>query len=305
MRIYGFGFLFLSLYLMSCTPEQKAITIEPSENGLFSMRYKDISLLIDPKLGGRVLSARFEGQEILLQKREKLLNWGSTFWPSPQSRWNWPPPYAIHFGAYQSEIKDDKLVLLSEIDPEMGLRVKKVFSFHENGKCIAINYEIENATDSIVSVGPWEVTCVPAVGSKVFFNLGASPENVVSTLEFHDLGGIGWFDFDKDEIAGNLKMFSNTPEGWLAHINQNRVLFVKVFDVIPGDQLPPGQGNVEVYTSRQFEYIELENHGIFRQLVPGASLSYKVKWFISILPAQIPTDQPSEALINHVQSIIN
>jgi hypothetical protein len=146
---------------------------------------------------------------------------------------------------------------------------------------------------------------VPAVGSKVFFKLGASPENVVSTLEFHDLGGIGWFDFDKDEIAGNLKMFSNTPQGWLGHINGERVLFIKTFDVIQADQLPPGQGNVEVYTSRQFEYIELENHGIFRQLVPGASLTYQVKWFISILPEQIPTDQPSEALINHVQSIIN
>ena len=305
MRIYGFGFLFLSLYLMSCTPEPKAVAIEPLENGQYSMTYNDVSLLIDSRLGARVLSARFNGQEILLQKREKLLNWGSTFWPSPQSRWNWPPPYAIHFGAYKSEIQEDKLVMIGETDPELGLSARKEFSFHEDGKYVSIIYELKNETDSVVNVGPWEVTCVPAIGSKVFFKLGPVPENTASTLELHDLGGIGWFDFDKDQIAGNLKMFSNSPQGWLAHINQDGVLFIKTFDVIQADQLPPGQGNVEVYASRQFEYVELEHHGAFRQLVPGASLSYQVRWFISRLPEQMPADQPSAALIDHVQSIIN
>jgi hypothetical protein len=305
MRIHEVFFLFLSLYLMSCSSDPKLITIKPLENGLFSMQCDEVSLLIDPKLGARIVSAQINEKEILLQQGSQLLNWGSTFWPSPQIRWNWPPPFAIHFGGYNSEIQGDKLVMISDTDPELGLSVRKEFSFHENGKYLRIMYEMKNEMDSVVHVGPWEITCVPAVGAKVFFKLGPVPENAASTLEFHDRDGIGWFDFDKDKISGNVKLFSNTPQGWLAQINQDRVLFVKTFDVIPASDLPPGQGNVEVYASQQFEYIELENHGKYHRLAPVASLHYEVKWYISILPDHVPADQMSKALINHVQSVIN
>lgn len=296
--------LLFVLYMMSCSTDPKSITIKPLENGLYSMHSNDVRLLIDPKLGARVVSVQINEKEILLQHRAQLLNWGSTFWPSPQKQWNWPPPYAIHFGGYNSEIQEEQLVMVSDTDPDLGLSARKEFSFHENGKYLRIMYELKNETDSVVHVGPWEITCVPAVGSKVFFKLGPVPENASSTLDFQDIGGIGWFDFDKDEIAGNLKMFSNTPQGWLGHINGDRVLFIKTFEVIPACDLPPGQGNVEVYTSQRFEYIELENHGKYQRLAPAASLHYEVKWFISILPDHIPADHMSEALINHVQSFI-
>ena len=304
MKIYVISCLLFTFYLMSCSPDPKSISIQPLENGQYSMKCNNISLLIDPKLGARILSARVNDKEILLQQRAQLLNWGSTFWPSPQSRWNWPPPFAIHFGGYNSEIQGDKLVMISDTDPELGLSVRKEFSFHENGKFLRIIYEMKNETDSVVHVGPWEITCVPAIGAKVFFNLGPVPENAASTLEFHEVDGIGWFDFDKDEVSGNLKLFSNTPQGWLGHINQDRVLFVKTFDVIPAGDLPPGQGNVEVYASQRFEYIELENHGKYQRLAPDASLLYEVKWYISILPDHVPADQMSEVLINHVESVI-
>jgi len=300
-RIVVFWFFTIG---MACSPKKQDNSIRLLDNGIYTVRNNVLVFLIDPNLGARVVSATYDGKEVLLQKREKLMNWGATFWPSPQSNWNWPPPYAIQFGPYQGSIQENKLVLQSQTDQKMGLKVKKVFWINEEKNCLEIEYEITNDTDSVLQVGPWEIVCVPAVGAKVFFALGTSPDDVDNTLEFGQKDGIGWFDFDSDNLDANHKLFNNAREGWLGHINQNRVLFIKTFDVIPTDDLPPGQGNVEVYVSKPFEYIELENHGKYETLKPGQSLQYNIQWYLSELPKEFSDVIFSAKLLHHVKSVI-
>jgi hypothetical protein len=100
------------------------------------------------------------------------------------------------------------------------------------------------------------------------------------------------------------KLFDNSREGWLAYVHGD-LLFIKSFEVVPPESLAPGQGNVEVYVSKKFEYIELENHGKYNGIVPGASTAYKVSWHFRRLPEVILQDDYSKELIDFVRKVVN
>ena len=47
---------------------------------------------VDAAKAGRIVTFSLAGKNILTAaKSSQDNNWGSTFWPSPQSDWNWPP----------------------------------------------------------------------------------------------------------------------------------------------------------------------------------------------------------------------
>ena len=134
-----------------------------------------------------------------------------------------------------------------------------------------IHHKIINESDSVQRYGPWEVTVVPAEGARVFFSLGEEPENTKSNLWYDDQDEIGWFSDDHAKSEAWHKTFNNATEGWLAYIYSDRTLFIKSFTLIHSKNIDPGHGNVEVYVSKKFKYIELENHGKYSQLEPGKS----------------------------------
>ena len=296
---------FVSLFfLISCSKMNSNTVIEKLQNGHYSIKHDNIALEIDPDLGARVISAKINEDELLLQERDSLLNWGSTFWLSPQSAWNWPPPQAIHLGNYQSRIEGDRLLLTSKVDAKFGISASKEFHYNEKKKCLEIQYKIVNETDSVQHYGPWEITVVPAEGAKVFFPMGEEPEGTKGNIEFENNNGIAWFKYEHKRMEVWHKIFNNPAEGWLAHINKERTLFIKSFELISPKDIAPAQGNVEVYISKKFKYIELENHGKYTILPPGESLSYKVNWYISKLPDGISADQYTEELVKLVRTFV-
>lgn len=304
MRIKKLKLVASLIFLLSCTTMKQKSSIEQLPNGHFSLKCDHISIEIDPNLGGRVISAKLDDRELLLQEREELVNWGSTFWLAPQKLWNWPPPAAIHLGSYGAKIHGDSLVLTSEIDEQFACQVSKTFHFNEDRNCLEIEYRIINEGDAILEIGPWEITVVPANETKVFFARGKEPSGANSNLFFEDRGGIAWLDYETAELMDAQKLFDNSREGWLAYINGD-MLFVKSFEIIPPESLAPGQGNVEVYVSKKFEYIELENHGKYASLAPGEHLDYQVRWYLRILPAEVSSGNfPSEELLHYVEKII-
>lgn len=289
---------------MSCTSEeQNEETIKKLENGHFSIQHNDLSFVIDPTAGGRILSAKVGEGELLLQKRDSLVNWGSTFWSAPQSVWNWPPPAAISVGKYRSEVIGDMLVMESEVDEMYKFSVRKTMELNPAKNGLKIQYEITNAADSVQSMGPWEVTCVPGGGS-VFFPIGQSLDYAENNLEFDQKEDIAWFTYDPDRLKEWQKLFNNVSEGWLTFIDDNGLLFIKSFEKIPSDKLAPEQGNVEVFINKPLKYIELENHGRYTRLEPGESFTYSVYWYLSQLPKGINANEYSEELIKHVRDMI-
>ncbi len=290
--------------ISSCTYQGPLSSVSLLDNGCYSINYDHLSFIIDPSLGARVLSAKIDDREILLQERDSLLNWGSTFWPAPQSLWNWPPPRAIHFGAYNARIEDNTLVLKSETDPKLGISAEKRFSVHEKKNFLEIIYKVFNNTDSTTQIGPWEVTCIPARSAKVLFPMDETHVQANNTLEFENRDGIGWFEYNPANLKPSQKMFNDASDGWLACIGQEGTIFIKSFENVAPETIAPGQATVEVYVSKRFGYIELENHGRFQQLKPGESLEYKVRWFLSVLQEEISPHGYSTQLIDHIKTII-
>jgi hypothetical protein len=304
MRIKLLRLIPALIFIISCTTMSQKGGIEKMPDGRFSMKHDIISMEIDPDLGGRVISAKLDDQELLLQGREELLNWGSTFWLAPQKLWNWPPPLAIHLGSYTSKIHGDSLQLTSEIDEQFGCRVSKTFHFNGYRNCLEIEYRIINEADTTLEIGPWEITVVPAKGAKVFFARGEEPIEANSNLVFKDRDSIAWFDYTSAELMDAQKIFNNSRGGWLAYINGD-MLFVKYFEIVPAESLAPGQGNVEVYVSKRFEYIELENHGRFKQIPAGEMHTYKVKWYFRKIPKEIQINSYSKELIEFFRNVVN
>src|SRR5690606_12521329 len=52
----------------------------------------DATFLAGPKHCGRIHALRVDGSDILHMDTSNATSYGSTFWPSPQAVWNWPPP---------------------------------------------------------------------------------------------------------------------------------------------------------------------------------------------------------------------
>jgi len=296
-KLWPFLFLFIAMINGTCISVNNAHIIQ-LQNGHYLLRSGNLAIEVDPGLGARIISAKLDDDELLLQKRDGLLNWGSTFWLGPQSLWNWPPPEAIQLGKYAAEIQEGKLLLTSDIEQQFGYRVVKKLSLND-GNSLNIEYQIINETDSAQQIGPWEITVVPAEGAMVFFPTGAIPDATNSTIEFNEKDGVARFEYNEQELQEVQKIFRNPSEGWLAHINKSNTLLVKKFDVIPPLELAPGPGNVEVYISKKSKYIELENHGKYTLLEPGELLEYEVKWFITKLPEEF-----SKELIEHVRTMI-
>ena len=80
-----------------------------SDGSLYTLTLGDLKMVVDASTGARItefsLSRRRRARD-----RDENLNYGSTYWPSPQSSWCaaggdcWPPPPAIDSEAYTGSI---------------------------------------------------------------------------------------------------------------------------------------------------------------------------------------------------------
>ena len=87
-----------------------AQTFSALENGQYSVSVGDVTLTVDASRGGKILSYKYQDTEILSQTRMPN-SFGSTFWTSPQSEWNWPPVAEYDTKPFYAELKENALVL--------------------------------------------------------------------------------------------------------------------------------------------------------------------------------------------------
>src|SRR4051812_21547620 len=124
--IIGVLTLFITLECTSQTTSNKAGVSE--KDGLYSIKVQNQILEIDPAIGGRITSLKLNGKDFLTGKEVNDFNWGSTFWNSPQSDWDWPPSAELDNKPYTAKVEANELVMTSQKDPKTGLVVTKRFS---------------------------------------------------------------------------------------------------------------------------------------------------------------------------------
>jgi hypothetical protein len=272
---------------------------------IYTFVFGDTVFAVDAAKAGRVVRFSLASKNILsAAKNPEDNNWGSTFWPSPQSDWNWPPPAEIDPGAYTAQVSGSSVLLASPTVPGLGLSVTKRYSVDPASDAIVIEYGLVNRGDKPRSVAPWEITRV-AAGGLTFFPMGeGSPsKGPQELLRLHILDGVAWFAYDARAVSSDQKVFADGGEGWIAHAAGD-LLLVKAFADISAKQAAPGEAEIEIYTDAGKSYIEVENQGAYVSLAPGAVMTWTVRWFLRKLPASVSLKPGSVNLLGIARALV-
>ena len=78
-----------------------------------------------------------------------------------------------------------------------------------------------------------------------------------------------------------------SDDGWIAHVTADNLLLIKsATDILPADS-PPGEAEIQIYTyvaSPEASYVEVENQGAYKDISPGGTLVWTVRWYLRALP---------------------
>lgn len=261
-----------------------------------TLRVDDATMTVDPARGGKILSLKYQEQEVLSQSRFPE-SFGSTFWTSPQKEWNWPPVAEFDKQPYEVvQCADGRLTICSPVSERLGMSVGKDFAIDPTDHAFVITYSIKNEGTEARSVAPWEITRVTNTGGLIFF-VPADSIWPAGLMDFQLSDGAAWYH--TDEAPHNRKVNAD-GSGWLAYCADG-LLLVKKFQDLQPEQPAPGEAEVQVYVNRGKTYIELESQGAYTLLQPGESLSWTVRWYL--LP--VDKDLSRGDLLKRVSSLVS
>jgi hypothetical protein len=294
------------------TTSQLTLKGPVERDGLLVLEFGDTYVSIDPALGGRVTSLRQAGVEVLSGRDVNESNWGSTYWTSPQSDWSWPPVAEVDSEPYAVTINGAGVSLVSapaDVGSQVGgknVTVTKRFTANFALEAIDVEYMLTNVGAAAITIASWEISRVPG-GGLTFYPTG---DNEITPVEPHAAvpvthqNDVTWFDSATFPVGSNTKLNADGQGGWLAHV-ANGVLFLKTFEDLPVSSQVPGEGEVEIYADGAGSYVEVENQGPNVTIEPGASSTYKVRWLVRKLPADVTVAVGSETLVAFVESLVN
>lgn len=273
-----------------------AQTITKNEDGKYSLSVGHVTLTVDAQKGGKIVSYRYDDKEILSQT--KIPNsFGSTFWTSPQSEWNWPPVPEYDTKPFNAEVAGDKLILTGEKSKRFGYRVRKELTTDKKDNAIVITYTIINESGETRKVAPWEISRVPNGGILFFDAKEVTPANNMETMPFVYEKKAAWYTLD--ESRKNRKINAD-GKGWLAFCDKG-LLFVKKFPDLKPAEPAPAEAEIQIYVNTGKTFVEIEEQGAYTTLNAGEELSWTVRWYLE--PTDLPAE-PSKALLKKARKMI-
>ena len=273
-----------------------AQTVNSLENGKYSLSVGDVTLTVDASRGGKIVSYKYKDTEILSQTRMPN-SFGSTFWTSPQSEWNWPPVPEYDTKPFNAEVTDGKLVLTGEKSKRFGYRVRKEFVADTKDNAIVITYTLINESGETRKVAPWEISRVPNGGILFFDAKEVTPANNMAGLPFVYEKKAAWYVLDEDRV--NRKINAD-GKGWLAFCDKG-LLFVKKFPDLKPAEPAPAEAEIQIYANPGKTFVEIEEQGAYTTLNAGEELSWTVRWYLE--PTDLPAE-PSKALLKKARKMI-
>jgi hypothetical protein len=158
---------------------------------------------INAAQGAWIVEFSLNGKNVLVGSGLQI---GSTFWPSPQSLWNWPPPAEIDSEPYAVTHRGGEFIFDGPRCSSLGLRVRKIFSVDTTGGAVDIRYGICNIGDSPMNVAHWEVTRVH--GGLTFYSADGERLEQSTDLAGDRCGVLRLVSIPAGTIAGILEAFS-------------------------------------------------------------------------------------------------
>ena len=294
--------LLFFLVVLCITGKSQTIVPQKGSGSKFSLTCANLYFEIDSARGARITSFKLNDNELMYVDFKTTDMAGSTFWPSPQSVWNWPPAVNLDSKPYRTSINQNKIVFTGNTDSKSMLRFYKTISANATDTSITIDYCIKNEKTSVQKWAPWEITRVLNSGLTVFpKGSGIVTGNMAGRTE--DLLNYVWYDQDNTAGKAGDKFFCD-GKGWLAHVIDGNMLFLKKFQDVAVGKAAPGEAEVEVYTAGDKSYTELENQGIYTTIASKDSVTWRVKWFARILPPSIDVSVGSNGLTSFIEDVI-
>ena len=135
---------------------------------------------------------------------------GDKAWPSPQSDWPkvagsaWPPPKTFDAKPYRASIHGSRIELLSAIDANYGIRIRRIISLDAQDPVMTIETSYEKVRGQPVQVGVWTITQL------------VSPDRVFVLLPQHSAFAGGYKSLLKDppsdvRLDGPLLSLTRNP----------------------------------------------------------------------------------------------
>ncbi|HEY7371275.1 MAG TPA: DUF4380 domain-containing protein [Polyangia bacterium] len=271
------------------------------EGGRHVLAWDDVRVEIDAATGARVTALRLGGRELLSGPAADAGNYGSTFWPSPQSAWGWPPVSEIDHGPYRAEVEPAAIVMRGATSPTLGVAVEKRFAADAGRGAVIFDFAIENRGGAPTRLAPWQITRVPPGGLTLFpTGTGSFPP---SNLAVREALGVTWYAFDAAAVTDHQKLFADGREGWLAHVDGDALL-VKTFAIVPRAAQAPGEAQIEIYATPAHTYVEVEAQGAYETIAPGAALAWRVVWLVRRLPPEVPRAVASAPLLDFIRGAV-
>lgn len=288
-----------------------AMLIEPIQrNGNYVLEFGDLYFEVNAAVGARVIDFHLKGAtnstNLLTGASINAINYGSTFWPSPQT-WMWPPTDSIaeiNDGEYTATVVSPSVTMVGSTNANTGLSITKKFTADLAKSAVVIDYTMTvNAAGK--SYAPWEITRVFKRGI-TFYPTGTQPGVPGGSFPIIPTttgAGCTWFDA-ADATSADQKIHADGgPGGWLAHVDGD-VLLVKKFGDIPVSQQAPDEGEIEIYVSGTQNYIEIEQQGPYGPIAMGESKTWTVTWYARKLPPGLTATVGNQMLVDYVSSLI-
>ena len=295
--------LFPLLFLFLCIAGKTQTVIPQKGSGSkFSLTCANVYFEIDSARGARITSFKLNDSELLYINFNTTDMAGSTFWPSPQNVWGWPPALNLDGKPYRSSIKQNKIVFTGNTDNKSMLRFYKTISANASDTSIIIDYCIKNEKTTAQKWAPWEVTRVLNNGLTVFAK-GTGNVTGDMTGRTDVITNYVWYDQDNTSGEAGSKFFCD-GKGWLAHVIDADKLFIKKFEDVGVGKAAPGEAEVEVYTAGDRSYTELENQGVYATIASKDSVTWRVKWFARKLPASVKVSVGSTGLTSYIEDVL-
>lgn len=266
----------------------------------------DLRLGLVPELGGRLLSVRYRGTELLWRNTElldddlrgeyapnsgRMGDWvnygGDKTWPAPQGwdgpdQWPGPPDPVLDSGPYTAVADGDTVTMTSAPDPRTGLRFTRAITILDDG--YELRLEAANVSPRPVRWALWNVTQLPGGGP---VTAGLRRPDVVALV-----AGTGTPKYTVDgdrlvvpaqDVVGKLGVPGTA--GWVTYGP-----LTLSFDVDPAGEYPDEGSPLEIWLEHPLpeplaslgdldppaRIVELEVLGPLTSLEPGATTSLTI-----------------------------
>lgn len=304
------AFLAIVMALAGCGKSSQDVASLPEfckqDGSRIYIKQGKIRMEIMPKVAGRVSSLKYDGHELLVQiaDLDRITDWGTVFWSSPQAEWSWPPIDVLDSKPYTLSADDDRIVLTSEVDPKTGYQFTKTYLPTGDDR-IAVTYRITNHSGHEKRVAPLEVTRLPPSG-KLFYPRGDTDviSGIFYPLDVQTIGDLTWYEYDAKKIrTDHHKSMQDGKEGWMAYVDDGYLL-VKEFSDNPPSAIAEGEREVEIFTHVEHIFIEMKQQGASVELAPGAYLDWTVIWHVKKLPEELADNPDPQTLASYVRGLL-